>query len=138
MNLSSIWPFLIPIVSIIAVFVYIGVATWSDNRRKEREAYYRHETYRKMLEQPQGSADAVLELMREEELQKQRRRIEGIRLGGMITLCVGAGIMVFLYFLVRHEPVFWIGLIPALIGLVLLVYGYFLAPKPTGSTEQPG
>jgi hypothetical protein len=110
----------------------------TENSQVENADSCRHETYRRMLEQPQGSADAVLELMRAEELQKQRRRIEGIRLGGMITLCVGAGMMVFLYFLVTHEPVFWIGLIPALIGLVLLVYGYFLAPKPTASSDQTG
>ena len=43
---------LIPVVAIIAVFVFVAVASWSDNRRMEREAFYRHETYRKMLEQP--------------------------------------------------------------------------------------
>jgi hypothetical protein len=130
--------FLIPIVAVIAVFTFVAIATWSDNRRKEREAFYRHETYRKMLEQPQGSADAILKLMNEEELQLQRRRLEGIRLGGMITLVVGAGVMAFLYFLVKEEPVYWVGLIPLLIGLVLLVYGYFLAPKPIDSGDLPG
>jgi hypothetical protein len=133
----SITPLLIPIVAILAVFTYVGIATWSDNRRKEREAYYRHETYRKMLEQPEGSADAILKIMQEEELQKQRRRIEGIRLGGLITSVVGAGTMAFLFFLIKEEPVFWIGVIPLLIGLVLLAYGYFLAPKPNGRVDIP-
>jgi hypothetical protein len=130
--------FLIPVVAIIAVFTFVAIATWSDNRRKEREVFYRHETYRKMLEQPQGSADAILKLMNEEELQRQRRRIEGIRLGGMITFISGAGLMVFLYFMVKDEPVYWVGMIPALIGLVLLVYGYFFAPQPTESGDSKG
>jgi hypothetical protein len=127
--------FLIPIVALVSVFTFVTIATWSDNRRKEREIYYRHETYRKMLEQPQGSAEAVLQLMRHEELERQRRRIEGIRLGGMITFVAGLGVMVLLYFLVGDEPVFWVGLIPMLVGLVLLVYGYLLAPKPIDPGE---
>jgi Flp pilus assembly protein TadB len=130
--------FLIPVVAVIAVFTFVAIATWSDNRRKEREAFYRHETYRKMLEQPQGSAEQILQLMRQEELQKNRRRIEGIRLSGMITLVSGAGLMMFLYFLVKDEPVYWVGVIPALVGLVLLAYGYFLAPKPSDPGDMPG
>jgi hypothetical protein len=129
--------FAIPVVAIVCVFTFVAIATWSDNRRKEREVFYRHETYRKMLEQPQGSTDAILQMMHEEELQRQRRRLEGIRLGGMITLVSGIGVMAFLYFLVKDEPVYWVGVIPALVGLVLLAYGYFLAPKPNGGVGIP-
>jgi hypothetical protein len=122
--------FLIPIVSIIAVFTFVAIATWSENRRKERETYYRHETYRKLIEQQGGSNEAVLELMRQEEEQKQRRRIEGLRLGGMITFVVGVGLIPFLYYLIDDEPIYLVGIIPALVGLVLLVYGFFMVPKP--------
>jgi hypothetical protein len=110
----------------------VAVAAWSENRRKERESYYRHETYRKIMEQQGDSGKGVLALMREEELQQQRRRIEGLKLGGMITFVVGVGSMIFLYFLVDDEPVYWAGLIPGLIGLVMLLYGFFMVPRLNG------
>lgn len=124
---------LIPVVGTIAVFTFVAVAAWSDNRRKEREAFHRHETYRRMLEQPGESAREVLALMREEESQAQRRRIEGMRLGGLITFVVGIGLMVFLFFLVDEEPVYLVGVIPLLIGLVLAIYGFILADRPNAS-----
>jgi hypothetical protein len=116
--------FVIPVVAIIAVFTFIIVANWAEERRKEREAYYRSETYRKAIEQGGDSARMVLGLMREEDLRRMKRRIEGLRLGGLITTAVGAGIMVFLYFLVEDEPVWLAGLLPFLIGVVLVVYGF--------------
>jgi len=123
------WVFLIPTVTVVAVFVFVAVATWSDNRRKEREAYYRHETYRKILEHPGESSQAVLDLMREEELQQARRRIEGLKLGGLITTVSGVGVMIFLYFLGVDEGLHLVGLIPLLIGIVLTIYGFFIAPR---------
>ena len=121
---------LIPVVSIIAVFTFVSVAAWSENRRKERESYYKHETYKKLVEQPGESGDAVRSLIREEALQEWRRRIDGLRLGGMITFVVGIGVMIFLYAMADGENVYLIGLIPALIGLVLMLFGFFLAKKP--------
>ena len=124
--------YLIPIVGVVAVFTFVAIAVWSDNRRKERESYYKHETYRKIMELPDESGGGVLTLMREEEMQEQRRRIEGMRLGGMITFATGVGVMIFLYFLVEGVALYWAGLIPVLIGLVLLIYGYFLVDSPNG------
>ena len=121
---------LIPVVAIISVFTFVAVATWAENRRKERESYYRHETYRKIMEQQGESAEKVQALMREEELQRNRRRIEGLKLGGMITFVVGIGSMIFLYVLIGDEPIYLAGLIPLLIGLVLLIYGFFMVEKP--------
>ncbi len=115
-----------------AVFTFVAVATWSDNRRKERETYYRHETYRKILEHGDQSSQEVLALMRQEERQLARRRIEGFKLGGLITLVSGVGLAIFLWYLAPDdaERVFMVGLIPALIGFVLAFYGFFVAPKP--------
>jgi hypothetical protein len=124
--------YIIPVVAIISVFTFVAVATWAENRRKERESYYRHETYRKIMEQQGDAGKGVLALMREEELQQQRRRLEGLKLGGMITFVVGVGSMVFLYFMVDDEGVYLAGLIPALIGLVMLLYALLMAPRPNG------
>lgn len=126
--MSSIAPFLIPIVGSVALFTFISIAVWSDNRRREREEYYRHETYRKMLEAPGGNSETVLAFIRAQEASRDRRRLAGLRLGGMVTAMAGLGIMIFLRFLVRDEPVYLAGVIPLLIGAVLAFYGYTAKP----------
>ena len=49
----------------------------------------------------------------------------GLQLGGLITVAVGVGLMIFLLAMV-HRPVFFVGLIPLLIGAVLFFYGRFM------------
>jgi hypothetical protein len=127
--------FLIPVVAIVSVFTFVAIAAWSDNRRKEREAYYRHETLRKLAETGGDSADSVLEVMRQEERGRARRRLEGLKLGGMITAVSGAGAMILLFSLARE--LYLAGLIPLLIGLVMLVYAFFMAPSPDEDLSIP-
>jgi len=127
--MDHFYVFLLPIVSVVAVFTFITVATWAENRRKERESYYREETFRKILDHGGDAGDRILGLIREEETERARRRIEGLKLGGLITTVVGVGVMIFLGMLVDDEPIYLAGLIPLLIGLVLVIYGFFMAPR---------
>ncbi len=131
--------FIIPVVAIICVFTFIAIATWSENRRKEREAYYRSETHQKMLDGSPESADAVRALIREEEERRERRRAEslrmGLKLGGLITMVAGVGLAVFLYFLVDEDPIYLVGLVPILIGLVLALYGFFMRTPQAGGAD---
>ena len=120
---------LLPIVTIVAVFTFVTVASWAENRRKERESYYREETFRKIVEHGGDSGDRILRLIRDEEAARARQRIEGLRLGGLITTVVGVGVMIFLRFLIGDEYVYMVGLIPLLIGIVLVIYGFFMAPR---------
>jgi hypothetical protein len=126
--------FLLPIVTIVTVFTFVAVVSWAENRRKEREAYYRHELLRKMLESGQ-STQPVLDLMREEERAEERRRIEGMKLGGLITTVVGVGLLAFLYYFPPTRGLFLVGLIPLLVGVVLALYGYLAAPR--GGETRP-
>ena len=121
--------FMIPIVSVIAVFSFISVATWAESRRKEREAYYRNELLKKLADSTGDSARQVLELMREKELAVERRRREGLKLAGLIVAVVGLGLSVMLALLVPHEAVWSVGVIPLLIGLALMFHGYQTAPR---------
>jgi hypothetical protein len=127
--MDHFYVFLLPVVSVVAVFTFITVATWAENRRKERESYYREETFRKILDHGGDAGDRILGLIREEETERARRRIEGLKLGGLITTVVGVGVMIFLGMLVDDEPIYLVGLIPLLIGLVLAIYGFFMAPR---------
>ena len=122
--------FLVPIVGSIALFSFLAVASWSEARRKEREAYYRSETLKKIAESSGEGAKSALELIREQEKNSVRRRLEGMKIGGLVTAAVGIGLMVFLHGVVEHEePVYLVGLIPLLIGVALLIYPLVLAPK---------
>lgn len=116
-------------VGAIALFSFLAVAAWSDNRRKERVAYYRSETLKKMAETASPGSNAPLEYMHQEEQISLRHRRESIRLGSLITGAVGIGLMVFLRGVAHEESVYLVGLIPLLIGVALFVYVQFLAPK---------
>ena len=123
----------IPVVGSIALFSFLSVAAWSDARRKEREEYYRNETLKKIAESSGEGAKAAIELLREQNKSVARRRVEGMKLGGLITAVVGIGVMVLLHGLEHEEPVYLAGLIPLLIGLALLLYTFFLAPKESNA-----
>lgn len=127
-----LWGFLVA--AVISVFAFIAVAVWSDNRRKEREVHHRHQTYQAMLQSPGEGADAVLALIREQDARQQRvqeeKQLQGLKLGGLINVGVGIGLMIFLGAIAPEEPVYLVGLIPLLVGLVLSYYAWYMAPKP--------
>ena len=116
-------------VGAISLFSFVAVAAWSDSRRKERVAYYRSETLKKIAETAGPGSNAPLEYMREEEQINARHRREGIRLGSLITGAVGIGLMIFLRGIAHEESVLPVGIIPLLVGVALFVYAEFLAPK---------
>ncbi|HMD17382.1 MAG TPA: hypothetical protein VKH18_12005 [Terriglobales bacterium] len=119
----------IPVVGSIALFSFLAVAAWSDARRREREAYYKNETLKKIAESSGEGAKAAIELLREQNRSVTKRRLEAMKLGGLITAAVGIGVMALLHGLVNDEPVYLAGLIPLLIGLAMLTYTFLLAPK---------
>jgi hypothetical protein len=116
-------------VAAIALFSFVSVASWSDARRREREAYYRSETLKKIAESQGTGAAAALEFLREDERYAARRRREGMKLGGLITAAVAIGFSVFLRAEERNGPSYLIGLIPLLAGCSLMAYAYLLAPR---------
>jgi hypothetical protein len=121
--------FLFLAVASVALFSFLAVSVWADARKKEREAYYRGETVKKIAESQGAGATSALELLREQHRIATLRTREGVKLGGLIMAAVGIGVMVMLRGLERQEPVYLAGLVPLLIGVAMLTYGYFLAPK---------
>lgn len=124
----GMWLFLsIGAVSLFVVF--IPLITWMDTRRKEREAFYKAESFRRVAESTSDGAKAALEMMREEARQTRIKTLESMKMGGVINIGVGAGLTIFLRFLIgggQGSP--WlVGLIPGLIGVGMLVYVFFLA-----------
>ena len=117
---------LIPLM-LIPVFSFVAVVVWVDARRKEREAQYRSETIKKITE-AHGGGSAV-EFLHEERKVRERRLREELKLGGVVTIAVGAALMIFLAAIDRSRPDYLVGLIPVFLGGSLLTYALLLAPK---------
>jgi hypothetical protein len=130
MMMELLFAGLVPAVGAVALFSFLAVASWSEERRKERESFYRSEILMKLIDKPETDAQPILEMIREEENNKAHRRREGLKLGGFITAAVGLGLTIFMHEMLTEEQVWTVGLIPLLIGLTLILYAFFLAPKP--------
>jgi hypothetical protein len=127
----GLWMFLS--VGAVAMFaVFIPLVVFFENRRKEREAFYRAEMLRRVSEAPGEAAKAALELLREEERLKAVKQVEGMKVGGLVNLGVGVALVIFLRFMIGGGPgsPYLCGLIPAFVGVALLGYALFLAPHP--------
>jgi lipopolysaccharide export LptBFGC system permease protein LptF len=130
-DFNAIFGMMIPIVGAVALFTFLAIASWGEQRRREREAYYRAEVLKKVAEASGASGQAVLAMLHEEEAARLRRRREGLKLGGLITTAVGLGVAVFLGAMVHEDrPVWTVGLIPLFIGLAVLIYALLVAPRP--------
>ncbi|MGD0841741.1 MAG: hypothetical protein ABSA32_11325 [Candidatus Acidiferrales bacterium] len=116
-------------VGALSFFAFLAVATWAGTRLKEREAFYESETLKKFADMQGGGANPVLELLREKEKIARTKQTEGIKLGGLVTLASGIGLMIFIAAAAHSRPAFLVGLIPLLVGLALLAYALFMAPK---------
>jgi hypothetical protein len=126
---SGMWIFLS--VGAVALFVvFIPTVTWIDKQHKEREAFYKADTIRRVAEASGEGAKAAIELLREQSRLERLKKREGMKIGGLICIGVGIGLTIFLRSLMGPADSgapYLVGLIPGLIGVAMLVYVYFLA-----------
>lgn len=127
--MHDLFPFAFLSIASIALFSFLTVSSWTDGRRKEREAYYKAETMKRLTEAQGSGAATVLEIIREEERIAVRRRRDGTRLGGLVTLATGLGLGIFLRAMVDEAPVYLIGVIPLLVGAALLLWSYLFTSQ---------
>jgi hypothetical protein len=124
----GLWAFLS--IGAIALFaVFIPLVTYIDRRGKEREAYYKAESLRRIAEAHGEGARMAMDMFREENRQKQIKMIEGLKIGGLINFGVGVALVIFLRVLLgggSGSP-YLCGLFPAMVGVAMLVYVFFLA-----------
>ena len=123
-NLPGVIGSFIPITGII----WLGFVIWAGAKQKEREAFYRSELLKKIIDSPSGSTQSVLDMVREEEREARLRRREGLKLAGLILIAAGIGLGALLALLSRQEPAWIVGVLPALIGVAMFVYVRFMAP----------
>src|SRR5665647_14478 len=115
-------------ISAVALFTFLAVSVFARSRQVERTEYYKAEMMKKIAEVG-GTSSPALDYLREQEQIKATRRLGGMKLGGLINIGAGFGLMILLHGLVRNEPVYLVGTIPMFVGLALLAYGYWIAPE---------
>ena len=70
-------------------------------------------------------------------VERDRRRAQGILIGGLITLFTGVGLMAFLLIVDRSDRAWAVGLIPGMVGAALLISAWIVHPRG-GRGSGPG
>ncbi|HEV7506645.1 MAG TPA: DUF6249 domain-containing protein [Thermoanaerobaculia bacterium] len=115
--------------TMVSVFSFVSITAFADQRRRERDAFYRNELLKKLAESPADQAQRVLDVLREKDLAAERLQREGMKLGGLVVTAVGLGLMAMLKLMAPNDQAWAVGLIPLLIGVVLLVHTYGIGSK---------
>jgi len=124
----GMWMFL-SVGSVCLFVVFIPLVSWIDSRRKEREAFYKADTFRRLAESTNDGSKVALEMFREENRLSRIKKREGMKIGGLINIGVGVGLTAMLYQVggQRGDNPYLVGLIPGLVGVAMLVYVYLMA-----------
>jgi len=140
---ESLLPFMvfsIPIVAIVggitvAIVRVIGRQRLIELAQQERiAALQRGVDLAKLPPLPNLALDDDLALLSGPE--RDRRRAQGLLIGGIITLAVGIGVAAFLSFMQPNDNVWAVGIIPGSVGLALLLSAWIVSPKG-GSMPGP-
>ena len=125
---NGLWVFLS--IGAVALFVvFIPTVTYIDKQHRERVAFYKAETIRRITEASGEGAKAAMELMREEARLEEVKKREGMKIGGLVCIGTGVAMVIFMRVMVASDPgvPYLVGLIPAFVGVALLVYVFGMA-----------
>ena len=121
--------------SVVAFLTFMTIVVWSENRRKERQEYYRFEFRKRLVDAGKMDAAAVASLVQYEHDLGLRQGREKVRVAGIVIFGVGAGTCLGLSFL--DNAIWMLGLIPLGLGLSMLLYG-LLAGRPVAGPPPIG
>lgn len=122
--------------TVVASLAFVSIVVWSENRRKEREVYYRFEFRKRLVEAGKMDAASVASMARYEHefgLQQSRQKLV---VAASVFVGVGVGSCIGLMFL--GNSVWMLGFIPVSIGLSMLTFGFLFAAKPKLGPPPPG
>ena len=127
------WLFFFLSVGAASLFGFLAVAAWAGSRQQERESYYKNDMLKKLAESDTNSAAATIAYLQEKErtaeANREAKKREGYLVGGLVNIGVGIGLMAFLAEISHDKAVGLVGLIPALIGVALMISAYLAVPK---------
>ena len=133
-NNVTFWLFLAA--ATVASLTFIAVVVWAENRRKERQEYYRFEFRKRLVEAGKMDAASFASLMRyEHELRMQQGR-QKMLVAAFVIIGSGVGICTGLQFM--SGSLWMVGFIPLSLGLSMLAYGVLFAAKPNPGSPPPG
>ena len=124
--------FLLPMMSIVSFSLAFSVVWWSTQRRREREAYYRYELSRLMLDRYADGPEKVMHWLRDQETADALRRREGLRLTAWIMLCGGFATLIGFRFALKDDALF--GWVP--IGIAVGLFVYLLVSRGSQSHSR--
>lgn len=134
MENAMLWLFLAA--TIVASLTFVTIVVWAENRRKERQEFYRFEFRKRMVEAGKMDAGSLASLMRYENDLRLGQVRQKLLTAGFVILGTGVGTCFGLGFITG--PVWRLGLIPVSIGLSMLVHGFFFAAKPEPGPPPAG
>jgi uncharacterized protein DUF6249 len=91
----------------------------------------------KLAPLPVSAIDDEPETWSMSQYDRDRRRAQGIMIGGIVTLAVGLGLMAFLNIVETDGNAWAVGIIPATIGVALLLSSFLVRPKGNGGGGPP-
>lgn len=122
--------------TVVASLTFVSIVVWSENRRKEREEFYRFEFRKRLVEAGKMDAASAASLARyEHELGQQQGR-QKLLVAAFVFVGLGVGACFGLRFI--GGSVWMLGFIPVGIGLSMLVGGLLFAAKPKPGPAPPG
>ncbi len=131
---AAFWLFLAA--TVVASLTFVTIVVWAENRRKERQEFYRFEFRRRMVESGKMDAESFASLVRYEHDLGLRQARQKLLVAGFIILGTGVGMCVGLQFI--NDSIWRLGLIPLSIGLSMLAYGFLFAGKTNPGPPPPG
>jgi hypothetical protein len=111
-------------VGAVALFSMVAVASWASARQKERESYYKNDMLKKIAESQGPGVASAVELMREEAKIATIRTKQGLKIGGLVMIAIGIGLLIFLHALITDAPIYLVGVLVFLIGAALFASSY--------------
>ena len=127
-DVAEIFAILIPIVMFISLFTFLAISSVADNRRKQDEARAKYEFLKKMAEGGNFDVEKYMEFEQVERRAWRERRIENLRLGGLILVGLGVALVAFFYAVADHDRrVATLGLIPAAVGAALFLAAWMMS-----------
>jgi uncharacterized membrane protein YqjE len=139
-ELAGVLAVMIPIVGSVALFTFLAIGRVADNRRMQEEARAKYEFLRKMAEGGSFDVQKYMEFEQVEAAARRERKIENLKIGGLILLGIGIALSVFLALIGDREDggnVAAVGVIPAMIGLALFAGAWMMARSRRGIPGAP-
>lgn len=124
---------------VVAVFAFCSIVVWVTSPARERQARDRLALLKTLAEHPGENARQVLEMLREEDERRAERKAreerKGWIVGGLVTMAVGISLGLMVVTVGDRGGAWSVGLIPFLVGCVLLGVG-LLADRGAGKGRK--